>query len=160
MRKVQQIHLYLGTLFAPLIIFFAFTGALQTFSLHEREGAPAWIGKLAEIHKNQRLATDSGQEGKPPRPAQPPKPKGGRPAGAAGEGQAPKVDAQAPRDGEPPAPRAPSLPLKIFTLLMSIGLIVTTGLGIWMSFKYSRDKRVPWALLLAGTLLPIAMLFL
>jgi len=61
MKQIRQLHLYLGTLFAPLIIFFAFSGALQTFGFHEstKDGsyrAPAWIAALAEIHKDQRIA--------------------------------------------------------------------------------------------------------
>jgi hypothetical protein len=61
MKQIRQLHLYLGTLFAPLIIFFAFTGALQTFGFHEslKNGsyhAPVWIVALAEIHKDQRIA--------------------------------------------------------------------------------------------------------
>jgi hypothetical protein len=57
--------------------------------------------------------------------------------------------------------RAPSpSPLKIFVLLMSIGLIATTLLGLYMSFKYSRDKRVVWLLLASGIALPIVLLFL
>ncbi len=59
MKRIRQLHLYLGVLFAPLIIFFAFTGALQTFSLHETpKGStytpPQWLVTIAEIHKNQR----------------------------------------------------------------------------------------------------------
>jgi hypothetical protein len=64
MKQIRQLHLYLGTLFAPLIIFFAFSGVLQTFGFHEspKSGsyqAPAWIVALAEIHKDQRLAAGS-----------------------------------------------------------------------------------------------------
>ena len=61
MKQIRQLHLYLGTLFAPLIIFFAFTGAMQTFGWHQslKNGsynAPAWIVALSEIHKDQRMA--------------------------------------------------------------------------------------------------------
>ena len=35
LRYVRLTHLYLGVFIAPAILFFAFTGALQTFSLHE-----------------------------------------------------------------------------------------------------------------------------
>jgi len=60
MKQIRQLHLYLGTLFAPLIIFFAFSGALQTFGFHEgKKGGsyapPAWIVAMAQIHKNQRI---------------------------------------------------------------------------------------------------------
>jgi len=35
MKSIRQSHFYLGLFFALSIIFFLFTGALQTFSLHE-----------------------------------------------------------------------------------------------------------------------------
>jgi len=57
MKQIRQLHLYMGTLFAPAILFFAFTGALQTFGLHEgargsNSTPPAWIAQLAQVHKN------------------------------------------------------------------------------------------------------------
>ncbi len=156
MRRVQQLHLWLGTLFAPMIIFFALTGALQTFGLHEGSGSSALIATLAQIHKNQRLGG-----GRPPGP-----PPGFAPPSSAGAGDSGR--GTNPQQGEPPAqrpegaraPQGPSpLPLKIFVALMSVGLIVTTSLGIWMAFKYSKNKAIVWALLAAGIFLPIALLF-
>ena len=152
MKRVQQLHLWLGTLFAPLIIFFSLSGALQTLGLHEREKAggstPSWIAQIASIHKNQGL--QSGEGGPPRRPA-----KGASANRGEGEGQ--RSDGDAPEG----ARRGPSpWPLKWFVVLMSIGLIVTTGLGVWMSFKYSKNKLAVWGLLAAGTLLPIGLLFL
>ena len=60
MKQIRQFHLYLGTFFAPVIFFFAFSDALQTFGLHESEkdgsyNAPAWIATMAQVHKDQRL---------------------------------------------------------------------------------------------------------
>jgi hypothetical protein len=65
MKRIRQIHLWLGVLFSPAILFFAFTGILQTFGWHEAHKnsaymAPAWIAKLAQIHKHQQLARASG----------------------------------------------------------------------------------------------------
>ena len=57
-KTIRQIHFYLGVFFAPSIIFFAFTGMLQTFSIHEQhQGKPGvpWVTALAEVHKNQRV---------------------------------------------------------------------------------------------------------
>lgn len=142
LKQIRQLHLYLGTFFAPAIMFFCLTGALQTFGLHEnKNGAvhPAWIAKLAEIHKDQRFSNV------PPKPP-------ARPANAT-----PKPDGGAAR----PAPQGPSpLPLKIFVLFMAVGLITTSVLGIYMAFKYNRDKRVIWGLLAAGTLFPVVLLFI
>jgi len=62
-----------------------------------------------------------------------------------------------PARSEAERPSGPSpFPLKIFVLLMSLGLIVTTVLGVWMAFKYSKNKAVVWGLLALGTFLPLA----
>ena len=58
MKNVRLAHFYLGVFFAPLIIFFAFTGVLQVFKLHEsyREvpGSQGdWIAWFAQFHKEQ-----------------------------------------------------------------------------------------------------------
>jgi len=34
-KLLRMLHLYLGVFAAPALLFFAFTGGLQTFSLHE-----------------------------------------------------------------------------------------------------------------------------
>ena len=54
----RLLHLYIGVFTTPALIFFAFTGALQTFSLHETTRGssykpPAWAMVLAQIHKKQ-----------------------------------------------------------------------------------------------------------
>ena len=60
MKLLRQLHLYLGCFFAPLVAFFAFTGFLQTYNLHEAPKnappPPAWIKTLAMVHKDQHLA--------------------------------------------------------------------------------------------------------
>src|SRR3982750_3650156 len=58
LRYLRLIHLYTGVFIAPAVLFFAFTGALQTFSLHETTRGssykpPAWAVLLAQIHKKQ-----------------------------------------------------------------------------------------------------------
>jgi hypothetical protein len=133
-QQARQIHLYLGTLFAPAILFFAITGALQTFSFHERTRGsnyepPVLLMKLAQLHKKQTLTI------------------------------APKKPA--PQDAKRGASEAakPSMPtatllMKWFTFLMGVGLVVTTLLGIYMSFKYNRNRLLVWGLLIAGTVLP------
>ncbi len=35
LRYTRLVHLYIGVFIAPALLFFALTGALQTFSLHE-----------------------------------------------------------------------------------------------------------------------------
>jgi hypothetical protein len=134
----RQAHLLLGTFFAPAIVFFAFTGALQTFSLHEsRPGSdqkpPVWIEKMAQLHKKQTLQT------RPPRPQ----------AGV-------QEPARPPRRPEQPKS---NLPLKCFVAAASIGLIITSVLGVYMAFRFGRDKRLIWGLLVAGTVLPLLLIF-
>ena len=65
LKQVRQLHLYLGVFFAPAILFFAFSGSLQLFSLHEGHPGesyqpPKWIEELASIHKDQRIAEHHG----------------------------------------------------------------------------------------------------
>jgi hypothetical protein len=147
LKRVRQLHLWLGTLFAPAIIFFALTGVLQVFSLHEgRPGGqyqpPAWIVKLAQIHKKQDLAV---------------RPPGRKKVPAADREATPARPAQ-----EPARPQSNMLfvyLLKWFVALMGLGLTFTTALGIIMAFQFARDKRVIWLLLVLGTLIPAALIF-
>jgi len=140
-QQARQLHLYLGTFFAPAILFFAITGALQTFSFHERTRGssyepPVLLMKLAQLHKKQTLAL--GQ--KKPTP-----PEASRPQSE----NRPGAEATTP----PPQPMA-TLLMKWFTFLMGLGLVTTTLLGIYMSFKYNRDRRLVWGLLITGAVLP------
>jgi hypothetical protein len=121
MKRIRQIHFYLGVFFAPLIIIFARSGALQTFRLQESPkgstyNPPAWIVKLADIHKDQRAAHEPGNRR--------------------------------------------SLPLQWFVVIMSVGLISTSLLGIYMAFKYNRDKRLVFGLIILGFVIPIVLLYL
>ena len=141
LKWARQLHLWLGTFFAPAIIFFAFTGALQTFSWHETTPGssyqpPLWIQKAGQLHKKQTLTM---------RPRKPER----KPA---------ESDAARPREAPPEAPPQPgasTLLLKVFVFIMSLGLIVTSILGIYMAFKLHRDHRLTWGLLIAGTILPV-----
>src|SRR3984893_4884025 len=58
LKYLRLTHLYTGVFIAPALLFFAFTGALQTFSLHETTRGsnykpPAWAVTLGQIHKKQ-----------------------------------------------------------------------------------------------------------
>lgn len=55
---IRQWHSYIGLFIAPSVLFFALTGALQVFSLHEADGdfTPLPIvEKLASVHKDQQF---------------------------------------------------------------------------------------------------------
>lgn len=121
MKRIRQIHFYLGVFFAPLIIIFALSGALQTFRLQETpKGStytpPAWIVKLADIHKDQRASHEQGTKR--------------------------------------------SLPLQWFVVLMAVGLISSSLLGVYMAFKYNYDKRLIFGLIAMGFIIPLALLYL
>lgn len=155
LKLVRQLHLCLGLLFAPSIIFFAFTGSLQLFSLHESHPgdtyqAPAWVQKLASIHKDQIVAE-----------------KHGPPPGFAAEQRRPPQGDEARRPPQPPqgGPRNQerrqskfTLALKCFFLAMAVGLIFSTALGIYMAFQYNRSRALVWGMLIAGTAIPLALI--
>jgi hypothetical protein len=172
-KYLRLVHFYLGVFFAPTIIFFSFSGALQTFSLHENhQGKPGipWVTALAEVHKNQRVPeTWTAKE-----PAADPAAKAVGTAPTQVVTSAKKLDlAEREQEAKPggnlaklaanPAPpkrREKSIPLKVFIAFMAIGLIVTSLLGIYMAFKYSRGPLLISGLLLAGTAVPIALLYM
>ena len=59
-----------------------------------------------------------------------------------------------------PVPRQPSAPFRWFVLLMSAGFLATGALGVAMAFRFFRPRWVVWALLAAGTAVPIVLLAL
>lgn len=153
---MRQLHLYLGVFSAPAILFFAFTGVLQTFSLHEnaRDGsyqAPAWIKVLAQIHKKQTYQV----------PIRKPMPLAGVPLVTkaahpkAANAQPVAPSAQSPR----PAQHNP-LPLRIFFLVVGISLALSTFTGLWMSWKYRRSRALLYGLFVAGVIVPIVLMWI
>lgn len=144
-RRLRAIHLYLGALFAPALLFFAFSGALQEFSLHEAGpgstySPPAWIVRLAQVHKHQTLAMP---------PAKHPKAAAARKPGA---------------HDERPQPSAPA-PVKLrtwfargFFAAAGAGLIVSTLIGVYLAFRFTRRPRVVGALIVLGLVAPLVLL--
>jgi hypothetical protein len=142
LKLFRQIHLYIGVFIAPALLFFAFTGALQTAGLHEATPGstykpPAWIVTLAQLHKKQTTSVPV----RKPRPA----------------GDAPKGD----KTVAPKAPDVPAAPpknhvaMKAFFLLVALGLFTSTLTGIYMAYKFNRSKVVVTCLLVAGVILPL-----
>jgi hypothetical protein len=148
LKGVRLIHLYVGVFIAPAIVFFALTGAIQTLSLHvsAKGGAykPAnWIIRLAQLHKKQttdlppnkpQITASSSPTVKP--------------------GSSKKISG--PEKGLD-RPAHNSLPLKIFFLVVSAGLLCSTITGLYMSYKYSRNKVLLAVLLIAGIVVPIGL---
>lgn len=136
MRQLRQFHLWFGMLIAPSVLFFAFSGMLQTFDFHEPApgvAPPKWIAVIAQVHKKQAMPKP-----RPPRKASP------GPGGGKGEANAPKT---------------PSL-LKVFVGLMSIGLMLSTLMGMVIALSLRAQRPVSIAMLAIGTVLPIILLMM
>jgi hypothetical protein len=141
MSSMRIWHSYIGILIAPSVIFFALTGALQIFSLHESHGnytPPVLIEKLSSLHKDQvfeqkhhdehELAVESKTGQQPPPPEE-------------------------HEDG----PKLGTTLLKWFFLFVALALATSTVLGLWIGLTRIQRKRTGWWLLLVGTVLPIGL---
>jgi hypothetical protein len=140
LAAIRRFHLFIGVFIAPSILFFACTGALQLFSLHEAHDSytpPALIEGLAKVHKDQVFAVEKPEAAEP--------------------GKADDDDHHHHHDD---APKATTIALKWFFLAVACGLIVSTGLGLWMALVSGRDRAIAWLLLLAGAVVPIALVVL
>ncbi len=152
---LRKVHLYLGVFTAPAILFFAFSGALQTFGLNDaaRDGSyrpPHWLSVLAQIHKKQSAQLPQRKPGPQAAPS--------NPTTSVAEVRKKPVDsAQAPPPPERAAQHHP-LPLRIFFLAVCVSLVASTVTGIWMSWAYRRDRYVFAGLFLAGLILPLILL--
>lgn len=160
MKTIRQLHFYLGVFFAPAIFFFAFSGALQTFNLHESEDdgsytAPAWIMTIASIHKDQRLPKPRRHE-HPEAPASAPSSAASAPASNAATAEAAAPPAQEGDHAEPHS----SFPLKCFVLLLALGLMTSAALGIYIALQGRNNRRMTWMMLGAGVLVPLGLLWL
>ena len=61
MKALRRLHLYLGCLFAPLLLFFASSGAWQALSLHQfRDGGqpPQWMALASTLHTGRGLKSN------------------------------------------------------------------------------------------------------
>jgi len=144
MRTIRLLHRYLGLFFAPAILFFSFSGALQTFGWHETTRGrsyepPAWIVRMSQLHKKQTLSV--------------PAPKTKAPKGPISDPPTDPIKKDT-RDVKM------KFVLKCFVFIMSIGLMLSTVLGVIMALRYGKDARLIWALVLVGFLFPVAVALL
>jgi hypothetical protein len=133
MASIRIWHSYMGMLLAPSILFFALTGLLQIFSLHEAHGhykPAAVVEKFSALHKDQVF------EAKAPEPE--------------------AADADAKPQEEELKPVSVYI-LKWFFALVAVGLMVSTVLGVWMGLKATLRRRTHLWLLVVGTALPIGL---
>ena len=193
LKTSRQIHTYFGLFIAPALLFFAFTGAVQTLSLHEAAGSaykpPAILAVWGQIHKKQtwvlpvrRQGARDGHDAIPIVTEGPPRAAdanthtaadttlSGQSAHAHGRDERP-APASVPPAGNTtapsPKPQQPQtlwgkqkqhLPLKIFFLVASLGLFTSTLTGIYMTYKYDRNKLLVTGLLIAGVVVPLILL--
>ncbi len=145
MASLRAWHAYLAVLIAPSVIFFALTGALQIFDLHETHGAyraPLLLQSLGRLHKDQIFAPQPQHE--PPGPAP-----GAQPAGA---------PAPPPAADDDDRWSVSAWLLKVYFSGVALGLITATCMGLWIALTHPTRKRLSWILLAAGVLAPLAML--
>jgi hypothetical protein len=145
MSSIRTWHTYLGILIAPSVLFFALTGALQLFSLHESHGTynpPPLLEKLSSVHKDQVFAQKDHDDHDHPEPG-------------AGNDE----HHHAPTDDHDAAPSLGTSLLKWYFLVVSLALTASTLLGLWMGLTQIRRKRTGWWLLLVGTVAPVVLCF-
>ena len=154
---LRRLHSHVGLFIAPSVLFFAFTGALQLFSLHEEHGnyrPPAVVEKLSSVHKDQVFALGDHH-------AQP----------DAGAGEDKPADSLAPPGASPSEtppgakekadePGMPTFLLKIFFLAAGLGLAVSAVLGLWIGLTQTRNRRTAWLLVAGGALIPVVLLII
>lgn len=187
---IRRWHGYIGLFIGPSVLFFALTGAVQLFSLHEAHGSyqpPAIIEKLSSVHKDQVFALGHHHDGPPPVESAAAKPDtvsgstvGGTAVGGTGvdgTGVAGTTVGGAGVAGTAAGGAAVGGPheeakdedddtdvktyvLKGYFLIVALGLSVSTGFGLWMGFRYTVRKRLAWLLVTVGTLLPLSLLVL
>jgi len=140
MSSIRTWHTYLGILIAPSVLFFAVTGALQLFSLHESHGSyqPAvLIEKLSSVHKDQVFAVKAHEDHGEP-------------------GAGPDSRNTTAQEEHEAAPSVGTVLLKWYFLVVAVALTTSTLLGLWLALTRGRT-RTRWWLLGLGTFLPILL---
>ena len=141
MLSIRTWHTYLRIFIAPSVLFFAATGALQLFSLHEAHGTympPPIIEKLGSLHKDQVFTLKDHHEQQPDE---------GAAAHAPDEAKAADEDVSL----------LGTVLLKWFFLLVALGLMTSTLLGLWMGLTHVRHQRTGWWLLAVGIVVPVGL---
>jgi hypothetical protein len=139
---LRRWHSYIGLFIAPSVLFFALTGAVQIFNLHEAHDGyhPAiWVEKLSAVHKDQVFRKPEEHESPE-----------ATPTGAAAP----------PPPEEEERVSAPTLALKWFFLAVALGLSGSTCIGVWMGLTQLRSARIAVILLGAGAIIPLGLLML
>lgn len=166
LRTTRVVHLYLGVFTAPMLLFFAITGGLQSFSLHETTRGssytpPAWLASMAQLHKKQTTVVPV----KRPRPPET-QPVAADPAAASlmpsPVNSSPEALAATP--SSQPLQRAEAkpkknlLPMKIFFGLVSLSLLISVLSGLYMAWRFTRKPGLFGTTLFAGIIVPLLLL--
>ena len=109
---------------------------------------------LAQIHKKQTPIV-------PVRKPAPPDREAGKAAPEKAQSSSSSIQA-APVEAPKPTSEVTqkshnALPLKCFFLLVSIGLFISTLSGLYMSYKYIRNRRLITVMLLGGIIVPVLL---
>ncbi len=138
LRTLRLYHHYIGVFLAPAILFFSFSGLIQVIGIQDQRNPPppGWISYIANIHKHQMPPK--------PRPASTPKPDGPKRGG----GEHDDHD------------HGGFTPLKIFALLVAIGLFVTTSIGLVIALTNRVLRRVSWVMVALGIAVPVVLILL
>jgi hypothetical protein len=149
--SLRRWHTYIGLLCGPSLIFMCLTGALQLFSLHEAHGGYhhyAWVEKLSSVHKDQVLEPHHAHK------------HADEPASANAQPAAEPPEADHDHDDHDESASLGTRALKVFFLLVALGLTASASLGIWIALTQSRQRKLCWVLLGCGSVLPILFLVL
>ncbi|MEP6897651.1 MAG: PepSY domain-containing protein [Rhodanobacter sp.] len=167
LKTIRSIHLYLGVFTAPALFFFAITGGLQTFSLHEATRGseykpPAWLASAAQLHKKQTTTMPT-RRARPSEGAAPgtdsrvtPVPGASAPIGAVTDDH-PVPAAQSSMEAGPPKPKKNLLPMKLFFALVSLSLFLSTLTGLYMAWRFSRRPKLIGTVFAAGIIVPLLL---
>ena len=135
LRSLRQWHHYIGVFLAPAVLFFTFSGFIQVLGWQDQRNPPpaGWVSTIASIHKDQALPK--------PRPAEPAR----KPAAAA-----PHAGGDHDHDA--------FTPLKIFAMLVAIGLFTTTLIGLTIALGTRNLRRQALMALGLGVVVPVVLL--
>ena len=153
LKSIRLIHRYIGLFFSPTILFFAITGGLQMFGLHETSRGSSYVppnilAHLSQLHKKGTLYLPL-RKVAPPNSA---KSDGAKPDG-------PKLETLKPTQASLATPPPNSLPMKIFFAATALALAISTCTGLIMGWKYARRKSFVLLTLAAGVLIPAILVF-
>lgn len=155
LKTTRQVHNYVGVFFAPTILFFAITGGLQMFGLHESSRGssympPALLVRLAQLHKKGTLHIPQSKRPSPPMVARPTPP----------SADVSKQDTLKPSGNATGQTGSNPLPMKIFFGATALALVLSTSTGLFMAWQYARRKAFVVLIFVAGILAPLLMLLL